>query len=289
MRVFWPAIALSGGLLAPALQDRPLPDSATFLRQAREHLRDDWRLATQYTYIERRTEYHRTSDGREEPSSVKVFQVYPGSDPGRSYRRLIEVDGRRLSQDELEKNEREHQKRALERQRARDNESAPDRSERLKKERERGAKEQAIWDDLMRVYTFTLEGREVVDGRSLIAVRFEPKPNADPQSDIGERMVNVKGRAWISEDDYQVARVDAEVLDDISIGWGILGKLYAGSFASYTRRKVNDELWLPVRLQYNGSGRALIKHFNVHTVIDYSEYRKLAAASGTAVTAPKKQ
>ena len=278
MRVFWPALALSGGLLAPALQDRPLPDSATFLRATREHLRDDWRLTNRYTYKERRIEYRHTTAGAEEVASVKTFQVLPGSEPGRSYRRLIEVDGRPLSKEEIEKNEREHQKRVLERQRERDNESTADKSARLKKENDHRLQEQAIWDDLMRVYTFTLEGREVVDGRTLVAVSFVPKPNAEPQSDIGERMVNVKGRALISEDDYQVARVDAQVLGDISIGWGIIGKLYAGATASYTRRKVNDELWLPVRLQYSGAGRALIKHFNVHTVVDYSDYQRIPEA-----------
>ncbi len=87
-------------------------------------------------------------------------------------------------------------------------------------------------------------------------------------------MMKVKGRAWISEEDYQVARVDAQVLDDISIGWGIIGKLYAGANASYVRRKGDGELWLPRSLSYAATGRALVKRFAVHQMIEYLDYRK---------------
>jgi hypothetical protein len=289
MRAFCAAALLAIGLApqAPA-PEAPLPELRSFLTEAREHLRDDWRLATQYTYIERRTEYRRRSDGKEEPSSIKVFEVYPGGDPSHSYRKLIEVDGKPLSAEELAANDREHQRKVQERQRARDAETPAERAARTKREDDRARQEQETWDDLIRVYDFAIAGRERVEGRPLIVVTFTPKPNAAPQSDIGARMTKVKGRAWISETDYQVARVDAQVLDDISFGWGILGKLYAGATGSYTRRKVNDELWLPVTLQYTGSGRALVKHFTVHTVVDYSGYHKFSVNTETAFTTPKK-
>jgi hypothetical protein len=87
-------------------------------------------------------------------------------------------------------------------------------------------------------------------------------------------MMKVRGRAWIAEDDDQVARVEAKVLEDISIGWGLIGKLYAGATASYIRQKVNGEFWLPQQLSYSASGRALIRRFTIHTVIDYFDYRK---------------
>ena len=71
-----------------------------------------------------------------------------------------------------------------------------------------------------------------------------------------------------------MARVEAKVLEDISVGWGLLGKLYAGAHASYVRRKVDGALWLPQQLTYAATGRALIKRFAVQTVIDYFDYRK---------------
>lgn len=263
------AFAGSAARSGLATQERPLPDVAALLEQTREHLREDWRLDHHYTYTERRTEYTRGTDGREQVKSVKVFEVAP-SPEGRVDRRLVEMNGRRLSAEELERNDRERQKRIADRQ----NETPAERQRRAKREADRRREEQATWDDLGRVYDFTIAGREHLDGRPLVVLDFKPKPDAQPASSNGERMTKVKGRAWIDEDEHQVVRVDAQVLDDISIGWGLIGKLYAGANASYVRHKVNGELWLPRQLSFAASGRALVKRFALHQVIEYFNYRK---------------
>ena len=75
-----------------------------------------------------------------------------------------------------------------------------------------------------------------------------------------------------------MARVDFEVLDDISIG-AVLGKLYKGTTSSIERRKVNDEVWLPFRVQFDVSGRVLVRRFQVANVIEFSDYRKFTVGS----------
>ena len=100
-------------------------------------------------------------------------------------------------------------------------------------------------------------------------------------------MKKIKGRAWISEDDYQVARVQIEMLDDLSIR-GFLGKLYKGTTASFERRKINDEVWLPAEARFNGSGRALVRKFHIDTVIEYSNYRKFSVQTDTEFALPKR-
>ena len=212
-------------------QERPLPDLATLLQQAREHLRDDWRLENHYTYLERRTDYKPGEDGKEEPQSVKLYEVTP-TPGGRPYRRLIEVNGHRRSAEELARDDREHRNRVAERQR--EAQSPAGRQRQTEREAKRQREEQETWDDMARVYTFTIVGRERVEGQLLVIVDFQPKADSQPRTDNGERMKKVRGRAWISEDDYQVARVEAKVLEDISVGWGLIGKLYAGAVASCT-------------------------------------------------------
>jgi hypothetical protein len=93
-------------------------------------------------------------------------------------------------------------------------------------------------------------------------------------------MTRVKGRAWISEDDYQIARVSIDVIKDFSVGW-FIGKLYAGTTASYERRKVNNEIWLPWRLGIKATGRALIRKFHIDTITEYSDYRKFSVQTDT--------
>ena len=74
---------------------------------------------------------------------------------------------------------------------------------------------------------------------------FRPKPGVDPAGRAGKILVKFAGRAWIDEEDKQLVRVDAELVDTLSFGLGVLARLQKGSRASIIRRKVNDEIWLP--------------------------------------------
>ena len=119
-------------------------------------------------------------------------------------------------------------------------------------------------------------------------IAFAPKAKPAPKTDDGKLMGKVKGLAWVSEDDYQLARVEIEVLADIGYGLGIVGKLYKGTTASYERRKVNDEVWLPAELRIKATGRALIRKFDVDSVVRYSDYKKFSVETDTTFAIPKK-
>ena len=71
-----------------------------------------------------------------------------------------------------------------------------------------------------------------------------------------------------------------DVLKDFSVAW-FIGRLYAGTTASYERRKVNNEIWLPSRLRINAAGRAFIRKFHIDTVTEYSDYRKFSVQTDT--------
>ena len=88
-------------------------------------------------------------------------------------------------------------------------------------------------------------------------------------------MQHVAGRAWIDEEDHQVARVEVEVIDPISIGLGILAKLQKGASIVAERQKFNDEIWLPMRTEITLNGRVLLlKGFNIRLINEYSEHKK---------------
>ena len=157
----------------------------------------------------------------------------------------------------------------------REHESPRDREKRLARREQARREEQQVIDELFQIYRFTMVGRQAIDGHPAIALDFVPKANIAPKTDEGKMMKKIKGRVWVSEDDYQVARVQAEMLDDISV-LGFLGKLYKGTTASFERRKINNEIWLPAEARFNGSGRAFIRKFQVGTVVQYSDYRKFS-------------
>jgi hypothetical protein len=269
------AALLSVAIEPATAQERPLPDAGPFLAQVRAHLQTDRQLLSQYTYLERETKIHLTKFGTLTTGPVQVFEVYPGLEPDDTYRRLIEVDGKPRDPAELEKDDRRRQKHVLDELERRRREDATERDQRLQREAKAHHQDDETLDDLLRVYKFTLVERQMLDGHSVIVIDFVPRPDAAPKTNDGKDMTKVKGRAWISEDDYQIVRVSIEVLKDVSVGW-FLGRLYAGTTASLERRKVNKEIWLPSRLRINASGRAFVRKFRIDTVTEYSDYRKFS-------------
>jgi hypothetical protein len=274
------AVLLGVAVERAAAQQRPLPDAEPFLAETRAHLQTDRQLLSQYTFLERETKIHLSKFGTVTTGPVQVLEVYPGLEPDDTYRRLIQVDGKPRDPAELEKDDRRRQKHVLDEFDRRRREDAAARERRLEREAKAHHQDEETLDDLLRVYQFTLVERQTIDGHPVIVIDFVPRPNAAPKTSDGNDMTKVKGRAWISEDDHQIVRVSVEVIKDFSVAW-FIGRLYAGTTASYERRKVNNEIWLPSRLRINASGRAFIRKFHVDTVTDYSDYRKFSVQTGT--------
>jgi len=279
--MFIMAALLSLFVALPAGQDRrPLPEAQSFLAQVRERLRTDRQLLSQYTYRERQTKIHLTKFGKLTTGPVEVYEVYPGVEPDDTYRRLIEVDGRPRDPAELEKDDRRRQKHVLDELEKRSREDAAARARRLENEAKEHHQDDETLDDLLRVYQFTLVERQTIDGHPAIVIDFVPRPNAAPKTSDGKVMTKVKGRAWVAENDHQIIRISIEVIKDVSVGW-VVGRLYAGTTASYERRKINNEIWLPLQLRVNATGRALMRKFHIDTITDYSDYRKFSVQTDT--------
>jgi hypothetical protein len=264
----------SASLLASA-RGEPLPDPATLAREVRARLRPDRDLLSQYTYIERREEIQVSKLGEVTEGPVKVYEVYPSLEPGHTWKRLVAVDGKPLSAAELAKADRKHRDDVRRAREKRARESPSERRKRLQKEAEARAEREAVIDEIFDAYDVKLLGRDTVHGEPTIVAALEPRPSHRPRSEEGELMKKLRVRAWISERDYELARVEAEAIADITVGWGIIGRLHKGARGVYERRKVNDEVWLPAREEIRATGRALmLRTFDVHTVTEWSRYKK---------------
>ena len=83
-------------------------------------------------------------------------------------------------------------------------------------------------------------------------------------------------------------RLEAEAQETVSFGLGLLARVHKGSKASFERRKVNGEEWLPASATYQGSARvALVKVLRLGGISEYSDYRKFGVATETTVKTPK--
>jgi hypothetical protein len=130
--------------------------------------------------------------------------------------------------------------------------------------------------DAMRdAFLFTWQGRESSGGRTLVRVLFEPNPNFKPSSRNSEIMHHARAVVWIDEAAAQLVRMEAEITSDISFGGGILGKIYRGSRFVFLQSQIAEGVWLPIRYEYNFTGRKFVFSFELHEVTQASDYRRI--------------
>ena len=122
------------------------------------------------------------------------------------------------------------------------------------------------------VYTWVANGRR--GDRILSKFSMEPNPDYKPTSRATAILTKVRGYVWIDEAAAELARVEAEVTDDISIG-GFLAKVYKGSHFMQERFELAPGVWLPSFSQYDFDGRKVFRSFGVHERTFYSHYRRI--------------
>jgi hypothetical protein len=261
-------------------QERPLPDFATFAAEVKKHLSIDEERQSGYMFVERRTEQKVDGAGRVTSDSVKVFEVYPGL-PGESrYRRLIEENGRSIAPDTLARQDRQRQERVENYARA--YASASERHKAAREQEKTQRRYSAAVDDLFRIYDIRLIRREAINGHVAIVATLDPKNDAKPQTDDGKIMRNFKARAWVSESDYELIRVEIEAIRDLSFGLGLLARVHKGTIATYERRKVNNEVWLPAKVTWTASGRLLLlRRLRLRGIAEFSGYKKFTVDTST--------
>ena len=271
---------------APVAQERPLPDFNTFAAEVKKHLATDEERQSGYVFNERRLEQKVNAAGRVTDESVKVYEVYPGLPGEERYRRLIEEDGRPIPADRLARQDTDRRKKAEEYAR-----KQAVASERQKEAREQDKARQeysAAVEDIFRIYDIQMVRREPIEGLDTILATLTPKPGARPQTDDGRIMRHFKARAWISESDYELVRVEIEAIDNLSFGLGLLARVHKGTVATYQRRKVNDETWLPLKVTWTASGRLLLlRRLRLRGVSEFSNYRRYSVDTSTTIGSPR--
>jgi len=280
-----PALRAAGGR-GGAEDEQPLPDTHAFLEQVRRNLRSDQLLLEQYTFIEKRTEKRLDGKGGVKKTKTDTFEVYPSEEPGKMYRRRIARDGVPLSPGELAEEDRKQAERVEKSERKLAEEDAAARAARLGKQEEQQREEQAVIEELYRMDDLVMEGREWIDGRPTIVISFTPRPDYKPVTEGGKVLQKLAGRAWIDEEDKQLARVEARLIDNLGVGPARVARLQKGATSYFYRRKVNDEIWLPVEARFTGSARILLLFGGaVDALFEYGDYKKFSVSTDATVAA----
>jgi hypothetical protein len=184
-------------------------------------------------------------------------------------RRILRKNGHDLSPDELAKEDKKIEKESREARERRD------KAEAKGKESDSEGHEEITVSRLLELGAFTNARRVLVDGRDTIQVDYTGDPHAKTRNRGEDVIRDMAGTAWMDEKDKILVRAEGRFVHAFKIGAGLLVNIQQGTSFMFQQTKINDEVWLPSRIEAQGAARA--KHFfafSGRVEVDDSDFRK---------------
>jgi len=264
-------LLLLGLASAPALPAQV--DAREVIRRAVAADARNWNVARSYTFSERVELRRLDSLGRLKSEDVRSYDVTLVE--GSPYRRLAARDGRPLPAGEEQKEQEKLATSIAERR----EETGAQRTARVATYEKRPEWQRDAWRELPEAFDFRLAGEEVLDGRSLYVIEATPRLGYMPRSRTAKVFSRLKGRLWVDKQDHQLVKAEAEVIDTISLGL-FLVRVAKGARSVLEQARVNDQVWLPRRVQAFASVRlGLLKVLYIQQEVSYSRCREFQTDS----------
>ena len=149
----------------------------------------------------------------------------------------------------------------------------PQREAIAKAERKRKERFDLI-ESTHQAFTFSLEGKESRAGRTLLRYNMTPRKDYKPTSRTTTLFTKVRGTIWIDEQSSQLAKVEGEVTDDISLAL-FLARVNKGSHFMQERYEIAPGVWEPTFEQYDFDGRKYFSSFSIHERTFYTDYKRV--------------
>lgn len=258
----------------PKISNDPLPDIPTLLKELQANEDRIENILENYTYKQTNISRELGNDGvlREKESETFQLTFYKGN----RIRRLISKNGKPLSAEEQEKEDKRVQERIKDIEK-----EITNKEERTVRQSASGAPDEdnkrISIAEVLRASKLINPRREQFRGREVIVFDFEPNPDFDFKNakSFLKFFGKTAGVMWIDEKDKQVARVEAVLFDSYKIGGGLLANLKKGASFILENKRINNEVWLPSTADINLSVKILlVKGINVNQLIKYSDYQK---------------
>lgn len=127
----------------------------------------------------------------------------------------------------------------------------------LRKQQRDSAQDDKNAEDLLRMLPNAFVWKVVSDTSDLTTLNFEPNPNFDAPDIKSRVMGTMAGEMVIDKKWHRIRTFKGMLTQDVSIGWGILGKLRKGGTFDVERREIAPGIWQIVETHVHINGRAL--------------------------------
>ncbi len=224
---------------------QPLPSATNVLNRVIERASQVARSGKDetYSYGKRSLVQELNSHGEVIQSTEKKYKVLLIR--GWPFSRLVEIQGQQLSETEMRK---EDQKEEEFRKKIAGNDF----------EKMREKKEAWIKPELLARFNFNVISNAVYANRETVVLEFKPK-TGNPEKTLQDRIYNrITGVLWIDEQDAEIARLEAHVTEEFSLGWlGMLGSLKTCNL-TLERQKMPEGIWVNARQILLLAGRKIL-------------------------------
>ncbi len=146
-----------------------------------------------------------------------------------------------------------------------------DRIEEQKKDEERS---KLMVRALPDAFLYTYDGDDVIEGIPVTRLAFKPNPEFDPPA--RETMVykGMEGHMWVEPKAERLVKIEADLFEDVTFGWGILGRLNKGGHFAVEQSNIGHGRWETTRMHLDFVGKALMfKTIKIQETETSSDFR----------------
>jgi hypothetical protein len=92
----------------------------------------------------------------------------------------------------------------------------------------------------------------------LVCLAFSPNPHYDPPNVELKVFRSLSGKMWIDRAAGRLVRIDGQLFEDVTFGWGILGRLNKGGTFAVVQKDVGGSHWEIVAVDVSMTGKAVL-------------------------------
>lgn len=218
-----------------AAQEKPKDDMEVLrakIRSALVKLRESDRKMDGFLFHRHVEKMELASDGAVRSKTLTEFRRDPWEEL--TVTRVLAKDGQALSAEEVRRQE-ERLRRGIEERRRKI--AAAQGKPHEDDEEDKWLKEMP---DAM---VFRALSKEKRDGVEVEVYEFTPRPGYQAKSARAKAFKSVEGKVWIDPRDGEFSRIEASIVDNITFGLGVFGKLEKGTHFEMDRRKFECGHW----------------------------------------------
>jgi hypothetical protein len=129
--------------------------------------------------------------------------------------------------------------------------------EKLAKQKRDGVQDGKNAEELLRMLPDAFNWKVESEDTQKITLHFEPNPRFSPPDMQGRVLGRMAGELVVDKGQNRIITISGKLTEDVTIGWGLLGRLHEGGTFRVERREVAPGLWQITETHVHIAGKAL--------------------------------